>query len=469
MSERSGFIRRLKRITSGLLSPPSSRGGWLGPILESYPGAWQQNVEISNDTLTSVGAVFACVTLIASDISKLRMKLTKFTNGAWVEATNTAYSPMLKRPNKNQNRIQFLEAWILSKLLHGNTYVLKVRDATGHVRGLKVLDPRLVQPLVSPDGSVFYSINTDNFNGIQDPPEAIPASEIIHDRYNCLFHPLVGISPLYSAGLAARQAWHIQNSQTLLFANGVKAPGILTAPGAISDEIAERLKTDWEAKYAGSKGIGKVAVLGDGLEFQAMSTSAVDAELIKQLDWTGISICSAFHVPPFMIGIGSAPPYTDMASVNLQYYSQALQHLIEAVELCVDEGVGLADDMGVELDTNGLLRMDAKTQAETITTYTKSGIMKLNEARRKIDLPDMDGGDSVYLQQQNFSLEALNKRDSSDDPFKTGGSSKTTQPSSSQTTDPQKSIRKSIERSEDDAIEYLSILVNKMEGFELEY
>lgn len=31
----------------------------------------------------------------------------------------------------------------------------------------------------------------------------VPASEIIHDRMNCLFHPLVGISPIFACGLAA--------------------------------------------------------------------------------------------------------------------------------------------------------------------------------------------------------------------------------------------------------------------------
>jgi hypothetical protein len=31
----------------------------------------------------------------------------------------------------------------------------------------------------------------------------------------------------------------------------------------------------------------------------------------------------------------------------------------------------------------------------------------------------MTGGDALYLQQQNFSLEALAKRDAQDDPFRT--------------------------------------------------
>jgi phage portal protein BeeE len=39
----------------------------------------------------------------------------------------------LRKPNRYQNRIQFWEGWILSKLMRGNTYVLKVRDDNRNV------------------------------------------------------------------------------------------------------------------------------------------------------------------------------------------------------------------------------------------------------------------------------------------------------------------------------------------------
>ncbi|EMR5235565.1 phage portal protein, partial [Salmonella enterica] len=42
------------------------------------------------------------------------------------------------------------------------------------------------------------------------------------------------------------------------------------------------------------------------------------------------------------------------------------------------------------------------------------------EARKSENLPPVEGGDSLFLQQQNFSLAALAKRDASDDPFGKG-------------------------------------------------
>jgi phage portal protein BeeE len=43
-----------------------------------------------------------------------------------------------------------------------------------------------------------------------------------------------------------------------------------------------------------------------------------------------------------------------------------------------------------------------------------------NEGRLKLNLKPVTGGDTVYRQQQDFSLEALNKRDSQPDPFSVG-------------------------------------------------
>jgi hypothetical protein len=42
-----------------------------------------------------------------------------------------------------------------------------------------------------------------------------------------------------------------------------------------------------------------------------------------------------------------------------------------------------------------------------------------NEGRQKLNLPPVKGGDNPFLQQQNYSLEALAKRDAKDDPFAT--------------------------------------------------
>jgi HK97 family phage portal protein len=425
MSDLRALISRAVVPRQKEMGPVPSRGGWLPIIRESFAGAWQRGITVNRDTVLSNHAVFACQTLIASDISKLRIKLvTKGRNGIWSETSNPAFSPVLRKPNRYQNRIQFVEGWVLSKLQRGNAYVLKERDERNVVKRLHVLDPMLVQVLISDHGDVFYQLSNDRVVGIEETL-TVPASEIIHDRFNCLFHPLVGISPIFANGLAAMQGIAIQNNSTKFFQNNSQPGGILSAPTTIKQETADRLKAYWEANYTGDNA-GKIAVLGDGLKYEAMAVTAHDAQLVDQLKWTAEVICSTYHVPPYKIGVGQMPSYNNIQSLNVEYYSQCLQSLIEAIELCLDEGLGIGDGVmtrgvtyGIEFDVDNLLRMDAATQMDVLDK--SKGILSPNEQRARLDRGPVAGGDSPYLQQQNFSLLALSKRDAQADPFNPGG------------------------------------------------
>lgn len=412
-----------RRKAADNLQPVDSNRGWWPIIRESYVGAWQKNDTITVDTGLSFHAVYACVTLIAADIGKLRIKLMEQdANGLWQEAQNPAFSPVLRKPNHYQTHIQFKESWILSKLSRGNAYVLKARDGRGVVSALYVLDPCRVKPLVAPDGSVYYELQRDDLSGLHaDTNVVVPAREIIHDRMNCLFHPLVGVSPLYAASMATQQGISIQRNSNKFFANGSKPGGVLTAPGSISQETAARLKQYWDENFSGDN-MGKVAVLGDGLKYEGMAVTATDAQLVEQLRWTAEVVCSVFHVPGFKIGVGTMPTYQNAEILNQIYYSDCLQSLIESMEVCLDEGIGVDTPvqgrmLGTELDLDGLLRMDTATQAKVAADLVGAGISKPNEARAKFDLAPVIGGDTPYLQQQNYSLAALAKRDARADPF----------------------------------------------------
>jgi HK97 family phage portal protein len=401
-----------------LNSVSEGRGGWFSIIREPFAGAWQRNIEINTDTASSFHADFACKTLIARDIAKLRVKLVeKDRNDIWSEFTSPAFSPVLRRPNDYQTRNQFWECWVLSKLSRGNVYVLKERDDRQVVTGLHVLDPARVQPLVADDGSVFYRLSSDNLAGIDDI--IVPAREIIHDRFNCLFHPLVGTPPVFASGLSSMLGLNAQKASALLFENSSTPGGIITAPGNIDQVEQDRFKAAWEATFMrGNR--GRVAILGGGLKYEKVTMTNVEGQLIENLKWSAEVVCSVYHVPPYKVGVGALPSYNNVQSLNIEYYSQALQSHIEEIEELLDHGLGIggATNIGTEFDTEALLRMDSVTQVTTIRDAVGAGVMSPNEGRGKLDLKPVTGGESPYLQQQNYSLAALAKRDAQDDPFK---------------------------------------------------
>lgn len=403
-------VTRTKALPT--LSPVETRGGWWPILRESYGGAWQQNVDVSLATVITNPTLFSCVTLIASDIGKMGLRLVeKDEHGIWREVeNNAAFSPVLRKPNRYQTRIKFVEQWVLSKLLNGNTYALKQRDARGVVVALYLLDPMRVQPLVAPDGSVYYSLATDVLAGLTQGQVIVPAREVIHDLMYAINHPLVGVSPITACGMSAYQGLKIQQNSTQFFKNGSNPGGVLTAPGAISDATATRLKAYWDANFTGENA-GKVAVLGDGLKYEAMAIAARDSQLIDQLKWTDEKICSVYHVPAYMVGVGSAPTYNNIQSLSVQYYTQCLQTLVESFELSLDEGLELPKPYGTEFNTADLLRMDSATMIDFISKGITAGVMKPNEGRALLNVEPVPGGDTPYLQQQNYSLAALAKRD----------------------------------------------------------
>lgn len=412
------FGRKEKAIGGGMLSAPS-RGGWM-TIFDWKPGAWQADAAFTDSTeqLTAFSAVFACVTRIALDIAKLRIKLMRLeSERIWREVV--AQSPflgVLRKPNHFQTRIQFLAQWIISNLLHGNAYILKERDARGIVVALYVLDACRVTPLVAPDGGVYYQLSDDYLSGVSQQI-TVPASEIIHDRPITLWHPLIGVSPIYACARSAMQGLRIQSNSSKFFENMSRPSGMLTAPGSIDDVTAERLRTEFEKKFGGGN-LGRLLVGGDGLKYEPMTIPAADAQLIEQLKWTAEDVARCFHVPPWMIGIGAMPAYGNSEIAQRGYYSGTLQHPIESIELLLDEGLSLPADLGTEFDVDGgLLRMDKKARYETHAIGIGAGMTKPDDARAEEGLPPVDGGDQCYLQQQNYSLAALAKRDAQDDPF----------------------------------------------------
>jgi HK97 family phage portal protein len=263
---------------------------------------------------------------------------------------------------------------------------------------------------------VFYELREDNLANLEESV-VVPASEIIHDRMNCLFHPLVGLSPIFACGLVATQGLAIQSNSSLFFQGMSRPGGILTAPGSISDATAARIKAYWEENFSGAN-FGRTAVLGDDLKYQPLTITAQDAQLIEQLKYTAEMVCSVFHVPPFKLGIGQMPTYQNAELLNSIYYSDCLQSQIEQMEACLDDGLGIGQGrpkegrtLGVELDVASLLRMDTATAIDTLAKGVGGGIVAPNEARKRLDLPPVQGGDTPYLQQQNYSLEALDERD----------------------------------------------------------
>lgn len=402
-----GLLTAIRSRVTSLLTV--ARDGWSPIVREPYTGAWQLNDEITSPTALANPSVFGVVSRIAQDIAKIAppLLLELDGDGFWFETTNSAYTPVLRRPNRYQTPQQFIEQWVLSKLLYGNTYVLKERHDSGVVKALYVLDPLKVKPLVAPDGGVYYELQCNDLAGLSsatDPP-VVGASDLIHDRWNCLWHPLVGISPLYAIGGAVTQAQAIQSSSTTFFAKGGRPAGMLVAPTKLDPASAERIKST----LANFK-TGEIMLTDQGMTYHDIGGSAVDSELIAQLGWTEEKICEVFGMPISIVNSSKQPPYANAEASQLQYKSQCLEPHLASIAACLGDGLELPLYLGLEFDDTLLIWMDTATRTNAAKTAIAAG-MSVNEVRDTYyGLGPVPGGEVPYLQQQYFPIDELAQR-----------------------------------------------------------
>ncbi|EGD0592432.1 phage portal protein, partial [Escherichia coli] len=191
----------------------------------------------------------------------------------------------------------------------------------------------------------------------------------------------------------------------------------------------------------------KTAILSNGAKYNPTTFSPVDAQTVEQLKMTAEIVCSVFRVPAYKIGVGQPPSSDNVEALEQQYYSQCLQTLIESIELLLDEALETGENESTEFDVTTLLRMDSERRMKTLGDAVKNTLLTPNEARKRENLPPLAGGDALYLQQQNYSLEALSRRDAREDPFASAG--KTV---SSQLPDGASDGNKAISETEHDAV-----------------
>ena len=399
-----GLLTSIAARVSSLLTV--ARGGWSPIVREPYTGAWQLNDPLPTENALANPSVFGVVSRIAQDIAKIAppLLLELDGNGFWFETTNAAYTPVLRRPNRYQTPQQFYEQWMLSKLLYGNAYALNERDERGVVSAQYVLDPLKVKPLVAPDGSVYYELQSNELAGLgnETEPIVVAARDIAHDRWNCLFHPLVGVSPLYALGGAVTQAQAIQASTTTFFAKGGRPAGMLVAPTKLDPASAERIK----ATLANFK-TGEIMLTDQGMTYSDIGGSAVESELIAQLGWTEEKVCEVFGMPQSILNSTKQPPYANAEASQLQYKSQCLETHMTSIADVQGHSIGLPLYLTLEFDDTLLIWLDTATRTTAAKTAIAAG-MSVNEVRDTYyGLGPVPGGEMPYLQQQYYPISEL--------------------------------------------------------------
>ena len=189
-------------------------------------------------------------------------------------------------------------------LLRGNGYAVIVRDYRGTPQMLVPINPDRVALWEAPDGELFYMVTRSGLHEmavLRQEPLLIHSDDIFHLKALTL-NGLIGLSPISMARESIGLAISQEQLASRWAANGARPSGVLQTDRKLSPESAARLGEQWKTIHSGSMNAGKVAVLEEGLKWEALSMSSVDMEFLASRQFQLAEIARVYRVPMHMLG-----------------------------------------------------------------------------------------------------------------------------------------------------------------------
>ena len=364
--------------------------GWLNDIGLGY----NTNSSYSNSMAMKLSTAYACTNILSNSVALLPMKVISYEDGKKVEVDHPLNTILNLKPNQKYNKFNFFKLLIESVILNGNGYAYINRDEKLNVKSLELLNPDYVTPLPQRDGSVKYLVS-----GMKT---AVDSSNMIHifqhcdDMYN-------GISLLKYADMALRGAYDKENHADKFFAGGGGLLGVLKASAPLTMEQKEQIARSWERSVAKTAG-GGVAILPQGLDFQSISVSPEDEQLLESREFDVVSLCRYFNVSPLKVYDYQHMSYNSLEQVSLSFIQDSVMPYTQLIEDELNRKVFKPSEIGklyVAFDYSSMLRGDKKTEVEYYRALLTNGIVSVDEVRESLGyspMEDKEVGQAHFIQ-----------------------------------------------------------------------
>jgi HK97 family phage portal protein len=362
--------------------------------------------QVSVESAMELSAVWACIRQTAQTISALPLSVYEKREGGSRQPVDDRLSEILTvTPNARQTAMEHWEGQIAWLLANGNCYAERIHTGR-HLSALDPMPAALVEPILV-GGELRYRVMD------RGREETLPAEKVFHVR-GFGFGGLKGLSAIrygvqsMGAGLAAEEA------AAKLFANGMQGSGFLKAKQTLSPDQRVQLQA-MLSNYAGSSNAGKMMVLEAGLEWLPATLNPEDAQMLETRQFTIEDICRWFGVPPIVIGHsakGQTMWGTGVEQILISWMSQGLNPLMRRIEARIRRDLirPVQRNAYAEWNREGILQMESKAKSEFLLGLVNGGIMTPNEAREKLNLHRIEGGDSLLVQGAMITLDELLSR-----------------------------------------------------------
>lgn len=388
------------RLISWIKGRAGPKNIW-GSDYSFFFGRTTSGKSVNERSAMQTTAVYACVRILAEAIAGLPLQVYRYKpDGGKEKATDhPIYYLLHTEPNPEMTSFVFRETLMSHLLLWGNAYAQIIRDGSGRVLALYPLLPSSISVDRTSSGQLFYEYRTDA------GPVTLRPQDVLHIP-GLGFDGLIGYSPVAMAKNAIGMAIACEEYGASFFANGANPGGVLEHPGVVKDP--KRVRESWNSVYQGSANAHRIAVLEEGMKFQAVGIPPEQAQFLETRKFQINEIARIFRVPPHMVGDLEKSSFSNIEQQSLEFVKYTLDPWVVRWEQAIQKALFLPSEKRTyftKFNVDGLLRGDYQSRMNGYSVGRQNGWLSSNDIREMEDMnriPAEQGGD-LYLINGNMT------------------------------------------------------------------
>lgn len=359
---------------------------------------------------TSEVTYFTCLKMLSETLAKMPVKYYQKTDRGIVEAEQTETSKLLtKRPNPFMTPTVFWNTVEMNRNHYGNAYVYMrkkfIRKRYGgefRIIDLWVMQSNCVQIVVD-DAGIFagagrlWYVYADPTSGRQ---YVFSTDEVMHFKTSFSFDGITGLPVQQILRDTVSGASASQEFMNGMYESGLTAKATLEYTGELNEGAKEDLRKSFEEFGSGAKNVGKILPVPLGMKLTPLDIKLTDSQFFELKKYTALQIAAAFGVKPNQINDYSKSSYANSELQQLSFYVDTELFVIkqyeEEINYKMETEEGQESGFYYKFNEKVLFRTDSKTQMEYLKNGVGGSIIKPNEARRRLDMPDAEGGDELF-------------------------------------------------------------------------
>ncbi|MGM0561059.1 MAG: phage portal protein [Pseudomonadota bacterium] len=359
---------------------------------------------VSPALVEGLSSAYAATQIIADTVSTLPLIVYRVQDE---ERTGDPRHPVQRlfrqAPNPQQTPAEFIATMQANCLLHGAAYAEIIRNGQGAPVELWPLHPgQVAMERIPGTRRIRFHVSDEVGTRRLLPGEVLA----LKDRWDDPFTPRSRLDRTREA-LGAVLA--TEQFAAATWRNGARPSGIVSHPEQIGPDAAKTLRESLQALYGGSDNAGRVAVIEEGMSWQAVHTTPHYAELSEARRLAVAEVSRIFNVPLPLLGDLSDANYSNLVEVRRQFATGGVQPWLNRWEQAILRDLFSEEAQAshaVEFDMDLLLRGDHLTRLQAYRIGREIGLYNANDLRRFEGMnPRNDTEAEAFLSPMNMNSE----------------------------------------------------------------